>query len=138
MIFLSSQNLIQSEAVLRPRHALPETKNKTGGGAATRRQNGKAASAKAIGTAPANGSSAPSRADGSAQPSNGDDAKAEIDFTQLPCGYHTAVVAGLALIRARRSSAAGVVTLTATISSCKQSIQRGSHAADVAGLCIDL
>ncbi len=100
MIFLSSRNLIQSEAVLRPRHAVPETKQKAGGGAAKTRQDSNAASAKASGMASANGASTVSKANGSAQPSVGNESAAEIDFTQLPCGYHTAVVAGLALVRA--------------------------------------
>jgi len=109
MVFLSSQNLIQSEAVLRPRAVLPETKPKAGGIAAIRRQNGKAAPAKANDKASANGSSVVSSAEKSTQPSAGDDTAAEIDFTQLPCGYHTAVVAGLALSRALSSCGDGVV-----------------------------
>ena len=91
MVFLSNRNLIQSEAVLRPRHAALSRKQQHSGTAPRRRQNGMAASAAAATQVPANG---PDQAEAAAE------ADVEVDHRQLPCGYHVAIVAGLALIRA--------------------------------------
>ena len=92
MVFLSNRNLIQSEAVLRAGHVPPVQKQQLSGTAPRKRQNGKAASAAVAEQVPANGSHQSEAA-----------IKAErdlFDHTQLPCGYHVAIVAGLALIRA--------------------------------------
>lgn len=82
MVFLSSQNLIQSEAVLRPAPPLPPSAAASAAaskkGAASRRPAGGAKGAEAP-PAPV---------------------PLEVDFSQLPCGYHTAIIAGLALIGA--------------------------------------
>ena len=91
MVFLSSRNLIQSEAVLRPRHPLLSHKQQRSGTSAKTRQNGNAALSAAAQQLPANGSS-------HLRPAAG--AQVEVDHSQLPCGYHVAIVAGLALLRA--------------------------------------